>query len=121
MPTTMMPTATATPTIAMNDLRRFRWTIWLPWCLIEARKTADPAAALATMQARFHSRFTAMRNAGIANESIKRAEIDDPRIPEDAWQFAFQGIVERRRSRMGRVKGQHLPRYQKKETRNAHQ
>lgn len=104
----------------------FRWQHrWLPWCLIEARKTRDPAAALALLNRRHQSRMSTLRNAGVSVESIGRADADDPRMDNATWEFAFQAIVERRRSRMGRVKGQCLPRYQernrKKEQRHAHQ
>lgn len=109
---------------AANTIRLGRWAYWTPWCLMEARKTPDPAATLALLAQRHQSRLSALLAAGISLSALERHDADDPRLPDDAWEFAFHAIVERRRTHMGRVRGQHrhpIPslQEQEKETRRA--
>lgn len=97
---------TQATTLAANaPLEQKRWAYWLPLVLIESRKFADPAAIFALLQQRHRNRLAACRNMSLATAAILDCELDDPRLAEDAWEFAFQGAIERRRLRMGRRPG----------------
>jgi hypothetical protein len=86
-----------------------RWAVIQPFVLIAARKSTDPADAFAFYKARHAEYLTRLRRALISPEVIVKHSLDDPTNPPLYFEKLLAEAVERRRSRMGRVKGRVKP------------
>lgn len=82
-----------------------RWKSWEPLCLIEARRTEDPAGALAEFRVRHRARLVSLLSARIAWTTIRRLALDDPCVSYERFEFLLRCAVDRRRYNMGRVRG----------------
>lgn len=82
-----------------------RWEELLPWCLMDARKTSDPANTLFMFKQRHHARCIELFCNRIPWATVRRHSLDDPRHCEAYFKSELTESVERRRSRMGRTKG----------------
>ena len=82
-----------------------RWQEWLPWATMEARKHSDPANWLHIFRTRHRTRLAALLNANIPWDTIRKHRLDSPTMDDAAFQFQLRAASERRRVRMGRVKG----------------
>jgi hypothetical protein len=89
---------------------QLRWQEWLPLATIEARKCLDPAAALAKIKTAHRSRLLDLLSAKVSWDAIRRHRLDSPLISTGAFEFQLHVAVERRRTRMGRVRGVRRPR-----------
>jgi hypothetical protein len=90
-----------------------RWEELLPWCLLDARKTTDPAETLHMFKTRHRERCIELFTNHISWKAIRTYQwnglvgtMDDPRNEEWIFKKLLSEAIERRRSRMGRVKGQ---------------
>lgn len=108
----MIPLQPMTPNInnqpsAKKDLAiAARWEELLPWCVMDAKRTSDPASTLHMFKARHHARCVELFCNRITWASIRRADIDNPRNDDSAFKTKLREAIERRRSRMNRKKGQ---------------
>ena len=84
-----------------------RWREWEPWLVMEARRTPDPAGRLAAFKTTHRSRLISLLSAGVSWSAIRRHRIDNPSHSEALFEFQLSAAIERRRTRMGRVKGIH--------------
>lgn len=84
-----------------------RWKEWLPYCTVEARRYPDPSSVLHVLKTKNHSRLVDLLSAHIPWDTIRKHRLDDPLTSNEAFQFQLRAAVERRRTRMGRVKGIH--------------
>jgi hypothetical protein len=83
-----------------------RWEEWIPWCTQLARRMkVDPAAALVPLRVIHRSRVVMLLSARVTWASIKRNRLDNPLDSNDVFEFQLRAAIERRRTRMGRVKG----------------
>jgi hypothetical protein len=82
-----------------------RWKQFEPWMTMAARKELDPAAKLYEFKCLHARRLHTLLRARISWATIKDYRLDDPVITEDGFRVALAAAVERRRSRMNRVKG----------------
>lgn len=83
-----------------------RWTEWLPFCTVEARRHSDPSNLLHLFRTRHRSRLIACLSASLAWDTVREHRLDDPTVSDERFNYLLRCAVERRRSRMGRVKGQ---------------
>ena len=83
-----------------------RWNrIWLAPCAAESKKADDPADEFATLRLRHQIRVQRLVVAGIPWETIVAGNLDSPlRHPSD-FDRSLCLALERRRSRIGRIKG----------------
>jgi hypothetical protein len=89
-----------------------RWTTrWEPAAAAASKQSSDPAALFAKLKIIHHSRCAAALNAGLPWVTILTSDIDSPLEGEVWFNAMLQLSIERRRSRMGRVKGQKKARY----------
>ena len=82
-----------------------RWKEWEPLCTIAARHTMDPADALHKMKVTHHSRLMDLLAAHISWQTIREKRLDNPTISNADFEWHLREAAERRRTRMGRVKG----------------
>jgi len=82
-----------------------RWAALEPFVLITARRAMDPAAAFAFFKERHAEYFTKLRRAEVSPDVIIRHSLDDPVIPPMQFEWLLTQAVERRRTRLGRIKG----------------
>lgn len=82
-----------------------RWEELFPWCLLDARRTADPTSAMQMLKIRHRSRCLQLISNRIPWASVRRNALDNPRHGEYFFKELLRAAIERRRARMGRVKG----------------
>lgn len=83
-----------------------RWEELLPWCLMDARKTSNPTSTMEMLRSRHHDRCLELIYNRIPWASVRRNALDDPHIPERFFkEVILLSAIERRRARMGRIKG----------------
>lgn len=98
----------AMPTIPPKQLLALdaRWKEWEPWLAMEARKVSlDPANVLFRFRTLHRQRITRLLSSGIRLGIIKKHRLDDPKMGENLFEFSLRAAIERRRTRMGRIKG----------------
>jgi hypothetical protein len=83
-----------------------RWREWEPYCLIAARRTTDPASELHRLKTLHHSRLMDLLAARVSWLTIRERRLDSPITSNGDFEWHLREAVERRTSRMGRVKGQ---------------
>jgi hypothetical protein len=83
-----------------------RWQEWLPFCTVEARRHSDPSNHLHSLRVRHRSRLVACLSASLAWDTIREHRLDSPVVSDAEFNFLLRCAIERRRCRMGRVKGQ---------------
>jgi len=86
-----------------------RWESLKPFVLIRARQALDPAASFAFFKQRHVEYFTRLRQANISPEAIIRRSLDDPLVAPARFELELVAAIERRRARLGRVKGRVKP------------
>jgi hypothetical protein len=98
---------TQSPTVARHHEERIsaRWEWWKPAAITAARETTDPAAQFRVLQEFHRERLRALLGVSVSWASILRNNLDDPRLDGDKWRAIYLAAIERRRSRLGRVKG----------------
>jgi hypothetical protein len=69
------------------------------------RESSDPANALYQFRTLHRERLTRLLRSGIRLGIIKKHNLDDPVMGENLFEFSLRATMERRRTRMGRVKG----------------
>lgn len=82
-----------------------RWSEWLPFATLMARRTSDPAAKLHELKTTHRSRVISLLSAKVGWDAIRRSRLDNPELENGAFEFQLRAAVERRRTRIGRVKG----------------
>lgn len=84
-----------------------RWDHWRPLAALISSQChiADPAEAFAHLRVRHRSRVTDILNSGIAWVVLCRQGLDNPMVPDAQFESSLRLAIERRRSRLGRVKG----------------
>lgn len=82
-----------------------RWVEWRPFATMESRHHSDPANKLYAHKIRHRARLIDLLRARISWETIRAKRLDDPRMPAAAFEFSLRAAAERRRVRMGRIKG----------------
>lgn len=83
-----------------------RWKEWEPWLAMEARKQSlDPANLLFRFKSLHRDRMIRLLSAHIAWATIRQYRLDNPCDGENLFEFSLRAAMERRRTRMGRVKG----------------
>jgi hypothetical protein len=82
-----------------------RWLEWAPWCTIAARRSDDPSGALYALRVTHRSRLISLLSARVAWDTIRKHHLDNPTDTTELFEFQLRAAVERRRTRMGRVKG----------------
>lgn len=106
----LMPTP-ATPTSVHRALAiALRWSEWLPSCSLYCRRSFRHASALATLCEIHRLRCLTLFASSISWPSIRTARLDDPLATPHDFEQSLSHAVERRRCRMGRVKGVHRDR-----------
>lgn len=97
----------APPPISARQLHfvEARWQEWIPWAAMESRKHSDPASRLHAMRTTHRSRLGALLNANIPWDTIRKHRLDNPTTDVGAFEFQLRAASERRRTRMGRIKG----------------
>jgi hypothetical protein len=86
-----------------------RWEELKPWVLMEARKALDPADAFSYYREQ-HSRYLRrLLVAGITMKAVRNSKLDDPTETPSRFDLVLAEAMERRRARMGRVKGRVKP------------
>ena len=84
-----------------------RWQELAPLATIESRKhPEDPTQVFHFYKTRHRSRLLALLAANIPWRTILHHRLDDPIPPDGVFEFQLRAAVERRRVRLGRVKGQ---------------
>lgn len=83
-----------------------RWKEWEPWMTILARKL-DGRAPLIHLKCRYEHRMLALLGAGVSWKAIRHGRLDNPLLDDVDFRIALYAAVERRRTRLGRVKGVH--------------
>ena len=93
----------STPTFLVDR----RWDHWSPLAVLAAwsPQIADPANEFARFRVRHRSRVTDILNSGIAWVVLCRQGLDNPMVPDAQFESSLRLAIERRRSRLGRVKG----------------
>ena len=89
-----------------SDAIDARWQELLPWCILSAKKTSDPADTLHMLKSRHRARCIELFANRIPWDTIRPHDLDDPREGDEFFKKSLKEAIERRRSRMGRVKGQ---------------
>ena len=101
--------ASMAPAPLLSPLREraieLRWAEWRPSASLRCRGVSSHAACLATLHRIHHLRCVVLLSSRIPWLSIKRSRLDDPLASAADFERALAEAVERRRSRMGRVKG----------------
>lgn len=83
-----------------------RWMEWEPWCAMFARRVGlVPSVACVPLKVTHRSRVIMLLSARVTWAVIKRHRLDNPLDSNEAFEFQLRAAVERRRVRMGRVKG----------------
>jgi hypothetical protein len=83
-----------------------RWKEWEPWMVSESRRQSlDPANTLHRFKILHQSRMVRLLGSGIRLGIIKKHRLDDPTMGSNLFEFSLRAAIERRRTRMGRVKG----------------
>jgi hypothetical protein len=93
-----------------------RWSHWLPWATITARKTSGQVSADSILACLRDEHAACCRNllaAGLRWPVIARHSLDAPGMSHDARVTAVAAALERRRCRMGRAKQQVKSRYER--------
>jgi len=86
-----------------------RWEALKPFVVIAARRSGDPAEAFAFYKKRHVEYLTKLRLALISPDVIVKHSLDDPTNPAPYFEQLLHEAVERRRARLGRVKGRVKP------------
>lgn len=95
------------PTRKQQNVIDLRWKEWEPLMVMLAREFMDPRAELARLKTFYYSRILALLDAGVSWKAIRHGRLDNPLRGEISYQLALRAAVERRRTRLGRVKGVH--------------
>lgn len=83
------------------------WTqYWEPRCILASKHTHEPTIAMQTYRESYDRRIATLFRAGISWDMILRNDLDSPLQSGVEFDRALALAIERRRSRMGRVKGQ---------------
>ena len=90
-----------------------RWKEWEPLMTIDCRRVAgylpypdnNPIDRLFRLKVHHRFLMVALLDAGVSWKAIRRGRLDDPLQNEDLFQFQIRAAIERRRTRLGRVKG----------------
>jgi hypothetical protein len=82
-----------------------RWERWRAQCAIASRREFDPAGRFAVYRDVHRLRLELCAAQHLSLSVIKRHDLDDPGTPFEKFSLALREAVERRRARMGRVKG----------------
>lgn len=90
-----------------------RWLYWLPLATIaskrlgSARTLFNPSGSPVQRLRIIHERtFSKLQALGIPLDTISKHELDDPRLTDDERTARIGAAIERRRTRMNRIKGQ---------------
>lgn len=82
-----------------------RWEELLPWCILDAKRSSDPAESLHMLKTRHHARCVELLCHRISWLTIRFCELDHPRWHDGEFRQSLKEAVERRRTRMDRRKG----------------
>jgi len=85
-----------------------RWDLWIPRAIVIARAdpAKDPIPCFEALRQRHRTAVLTCQAAGLPWTTIVRQALDDPQWSESKRARMIREAVERRRCRMGRVKGQ---------------
>lgn len=86
-----------------------RWERWKAQCAIASRKNFDPAGRFSVYRDVHRLRLELCAAQHLSLAVIKRHELDDPGTLFEKFSLALREAVERRRARMGRIKGRVKP------------
>jgi hypothetical protein len=96
------------PVISGKQLRWLdaRWREWEPFMVMAARReSSDPANRLYQFRALHRQRIIKLLRSGIRLGIIKKHRLDDPTNGDNRFEFLLAAAMERRRTRLGRIKG----------------
>ena len=84
-----------------------RWrTRWEPWAALNSHLADDPLVRRALYKSIFTQRIDALFRAGISWAAILAGDLDSPMPTAEDFTAALALAIERRRSRIGRRKGE---------------
>jgi len=85
---------------------KLRWDeFWSPQCLLAAKREDDPADAFCNLHHAYKRRMATLLSANLDWRSITRSDLDSPLQSGTEFDRALCLAIERRRCRIGRVKG----------------